>query len=101
MYRVHYNSNYNNHKHRRRHMEQLELPFKPQANTYESYSDAQKIEYWRTSSIVKSNTIDCAINRLKTIKKLLRKLDHNKHSVLYDEIMKKIDYLTDYMDISI
>ena len=91
-------------------MKQLELPFKPQANTYESYSDAQKIEYWRTSSIVKSNTIDCAINRLKTIKKLLRQLDRNildprsrgnKHSALYDEIMKKIDYLTDYMDISI
>ena len=82
-------------------MKQLELPLKFKPNTYESYSDAQKIEYWRTSSIVKSNTIDCAINRLKTIKKLLRQLDHNKHSVLYDEIMKKIDYLTDYMDISI
>ena len=67
MYGVHYNSNYNNHKHRRRHMEQLELPLKFKPYTYEDLSDIQKLDYWHTNYVIQTNRIERAEQKLKKL----------------------------------
>ena len=45
-------------------MEQLELPLKFKPNTYESYTDAQKKEYWHTNYTIQSHRIERAHGRL-------------------------------------
>lgn len=45
-------------------MEQLELPLKFKPNTYESYTDIQKKEYWHTNYTIQSHRIERAHGRL-------------------------------------
>ena len=46
-------------------MEQLELPFKFKPNTYESYTDIQKKEYWYANYCIQLQKIDTAVRMLK------------------------------------
>lgn len=46
-------------------MEQLELPFKFKPNTYESYTDIQKKEYWYANYCIQLQKIDKAVRMLR------------------------------------
>lgn len=46
-------------------MEQLELPFKFKPNTYESYTDIQKKEYWYANYCIQLQKIDTAVRMLE------------------------------------
>ena len=46
-------------------MEQLELPLKFKPNTYESYTDIQKKEYWETNYNIQLQKIDMAVRMLE------------------------------------
>ena len=48
-------------------MEQLELPLKFKANTYESYTDVQKKEHWYANYCIQLHKIDAAVRMLKGI----------------------------------
>ena len=46
-------------------MKQLELPLKFKPNTYESYTDTQKKEYWYANYCIQLQKIDTAVRMLK------------------------------------
>ena len=46
-------------------MEQLELPLKFKPNTYESYTDIQKKEYWETNYNIQLQKIETAVRMLE------------------------------------
>ena len=46
-------------------MKQLELPLKFKPNTYESYTDIQKKEYWYANYCIQLQKIDTAVRMLK------------------------------------
>ncbi len=48
-------------------MEQLELPLRFKSNTYESYTDIQKKEYWHTNYVIQTHRIERAEQRLKKL----------------------------------
>ena len=46
-------------------MKQLELPLKFKPNTYESYTDTQKKEYWYANYCIQLQKIDTAVRMLR------------------------------------
>ena len=58
-------------------MEQLELPLKFKANTYESYTDAQKKEHWYANYCIQLHKIDAAVRMLQG---LIEQIDRNQET---------------------
>ena len=48
-------------------MEQLELPLKFKPNTYQSYTDIQKKEYWYANYCIQLQKIDTAVRMLRDL----------------------------------
>ena len=55
-------------------MKQLELPLKFKPNTYESYTDTQKKEYWYANYCIQLQKIDTAVRMLKGV---IDQIDYN------------------------